>query len=116
MARRPTTRCTKCHQLATNQGRCDNHQRKPWENKSANSQALTGWERQAIRDQQLEREPTCRVCGTTENLEPDHIIEIADGGHLTDPSNLQTLCHPHHAAKTRAAREARKTRKARARA
>ena len=32
----------------------------------------------------------------------DHITRLADGGHPTDPANLQTLCRVCHIAKTRA--------------
>ena len=42
--------------------------------------------------------PACAVCGTTSRLEADHIIPPKLGG--TDhPSNLQTLCRTHNAAK-----------------
>jgi len=34
----------------------------------------------------------CRICGSRENLEVDHIIPIAKGGKSTY-DNLQTLCH-----------------------
>ena len=34
----------------------------------------------------------CRICGSTRNLEIDHIIPIAKGG-KTKFDNLQTLCH-----------------------
>lgn len=34
----------------------------------------------------------CRYCGSTRNLEVDHIIPISKGGKST-PDNLQTLCH-----------------------
>lgn len=87
---------------------CPEHTRKPWEQRSANSRELSGRQRARFREQQLAREPQCRVCGTTEDLEADHIIEIADGGSATDPANGQTLCRPHHQKKTaRAAHDRR---------
>lgn len=89
---------------------CPEHTPKPWARKSANTTALTGRARQNFRTAQLAREPACRVCGATEDLEADHIVEIADGGSLHDPANAQTLCHDHHAAKTRAAARARAAR------
>jgi 5-methylcytosine-specific restriction endonuclease McrA len=48
-----------------------------------------------------EREPQCVRCGSTERLQVDHIIEVADNGSLYDPSNLQTLCADCHDAKTK---------------
>jgi 5-methylcytosine-specific restriction enzyme A len=37
----------------------------------------------------------------------DHIVELRDGGSLTDPSNGQCLCKSHHEIKTAAARKRR---------
>ncbi|MBO0596577.1 HNH endonuclease [Nesterenkonia sp. E16_7] len=101
------TRCY-CGARATHQGRCETHQRKPWANPSSNTSTLTRYQRQQIHDQQLAREPQCRSCGATEHLEADHIVEIADGGALTDPANLQTLCTDCHTIKTRQARANRR--------
>ena len=115
MPHRPPKRCTRCTQLATHQGRCDEHQRTAWENPSANSQALSGWQRTRLRDEQLAREPQCRRCQATTHLEADHIIEIADGGHPTDPANLQTLCTDCHADKSAEAKAARAARQRRTR-
>jgi 5-methylcytosine-specific restriction endonuclease McrA len=104
----PPTRCTEpgCGTLTTT-GRCPEHQRKPWANPSANTRTLTGAQRRTIKDQQLRREPRCRACHATTELEADHIIELADGGAIFDPANLQTLCHDCHAIKTAAARTER---------
>ncbi len=38
----------------------------------------------------------------------DHIIELADGGDLTDPRNLQLLCRSCNARKSNYSRQARK--------
>jgi 5-methylcytosine-specific restriction protein A len=114
MPNRIPTRCP-CGNLATNQGRCDQHQRKAWANKSANSTTLTGRQRQTLRDQALARDPRCQVCGETnvETLEYDHIIEISDGGSPLDPSNGWLLCTNCHKIKTAHARRARNQRKTR---
>lgn len=37
----------------------------------------------------------CRICGTTENLQVDHIIPVSKGGRTILP-NLWTLCAYHH--------------------
>ena len=59
------------------------------------------WRR--LRVLQLLREPLCRKCGeegfVEEATEVDHIIPKARGGR-DDASNLQSLCKPHHSAKT----------------
>jgi 5-methylcytosine-specific restriction protein A len=86
----------------TTLGRCPRHTRRPWEQPSANTRALTGRERAELRRRQLRREPQCRTCGSTTNLEADHITPIAAGGSLFNPENLQTLCDTHHKAKTAA--------------
>ena len=49
----------------------------------------------------------CAQCGSTDRLILDHIIERKDGGADLDPSNLEWLCHRHHAAKTAKARAKR---------
>jgi 5-methylcytosine-specific restriction protein A len=43
----------------------------------------------------------------TQGVIVDHIVEIQDGGDLTSPDNLQTLCRYHHALKTKAERKKR---------
>jgi 5-methylcytosine-specific restriction protein A len=113
MARRAPSRCTKCARLATRHGRCDDHQRQAWENPSANSQALTGSERRRLRAALINAGHTCAWCGTEDNLELDHIIEIADGGAPRDLENCQLLCEPHHEKKSRASDAARRQRKRR---
>lgn len=60
---------------------------------------------QTIRKAQLQREPLCRHCQAagrvTLALEVDHIRPLFEGGHPTDPANLQSLCVPCHQAKSR---------------
>ena len=46
-----------------------------------------------LREQILARDNhRCKHCGSTENLEIDHIVPISKGGKST-PDNLQVLCH-----------------------
>lgn len=61
----------------------------------------TLWKR--TRAAHRQQEPLCRECmkaGVTRLGDMvDHIVRIRDGGNPTDPSNLQTMCDPHHNAK-----------------
>ena len=51
----------------------------------------------------------CRACGrTSHKLECDHIVPLANGGGEWDVDNLQTLCAPCHANKTRLERRGRR--------
>ncbi len=64
---------------------------------------LQQWKR--VREMQLRREPFCCVCaalGDPDNLanQVDHIVPVARGGAPFNPSNLQSLCGPHHSIKT----------------
>lgn len=107
------SRCTQhCGRFATHKGRCEEHQRKPWENKSQHTLQIdkATWNRVSREHRRIE--PTCRVCGTTNGLTVDHITEIADGGALYDHGNLQTLCRQHHREKTEQAKKLRAARDA----
>lgn len=96
------TRCADpmCGRLATNRGRCDQHQRPPWQNPSANSRALTGNERNQWRKLIIKDDSRCENCGTTEQLEADHRIPISQGGARLDTNNGAVLCHSCHLEKT----------------
>ena len=54
------------------------------------------WDR--LRKRVLTEEPRCRECGTTEDLEVDHIVPTSRGGG-DERENLQTLCRQHNAEK-----------------
>jgi len=58
-----------------------------------------------IRAAQLRIEPLCRTCRglgrLVEATVVDHVIPISIGGEPLELSNLQSLCKPHHDAKTR---------------
>ena len=51
----------------------------------------------------------CMACGSTKELQLDHIVPLADGG-LDELENTQLLCWPHHKAKTIADAKARRKR------
>ena len=98
MPNAPASRCS-CGRRATRRGRCEQHQ-PTWSTKSANAKTMTGAQRARFRAEQLAREPQCRACGSTERLEADHIIPIAEGGARFDAANGQTLCHDCHERKS----------------
>lgn len=105
------SRCTRqCGRIATRAGRCDEHQRKAWENTSKRNLTIDKglWAKVARKHKQ--REPQCRVCGTEDDLQVDHITEVTDGGSLYDAANLQTLCETHHDEKTALHRRLRDSR------
>jgi len=56
-----------------------------------------------VRQKVFERDNyACQKCGRRDkDMECDHIIPIALGGDMWGMDNLQTLCHEHHADKTR---------------
>jgi 5-methylcytosine-specific restriction protein A len=59
----------------------------------------------ALRKLHLAEEPNCRMCARlgkeTAARMVDHIEPVSDAPHRRlDPSNLQSLCWPHHNSKT----------------
>ena len=44
-------------------------------------------------------EGKCRICGSTKDLQYDHIIPWSRGGSSTDPDNIQLLCGYHNRLK-----------------
>ncbi|MCQ4119873.1 HNH endonuclease [Rhodococcus sp. FXJ9.536] len=64
--------------------------------------------------QQLEDHPICQAPGCRRLAsQVDHIVNLASGGDRYDRANLQSLCGPHHEAKTLAeARAGRRRRTA----
>jgi len=111
MAKRAPSRCTQCPRLATNAGRCDDHQPRPWGNASANSRTLTGSDRARFHAEVMrDADYRCAWCGMPADI-ADHVIEIADGGNPHDPGNGQALCTECDKIKTRTAAKARAARR-----
>ena len=109
----PPTRCTYpgCGQLSTHAGRCDTHQRPPWQMPSQHTQKIDTSKWMKVRALALYRDHgQCVACGAPAT-EVDHITEVADGGDLYSLSNCQSLCHSCHAAKTQRERRARAARR-----
>ncbi|RGJ41691.1 hypothetical protein DXD60_07595 [Bifidobacterium adolescentis] len=95
MPTRPQARCTYsgCSRKATHQGRCDQHQRKPWQNISAHTRKRSKYKTQwnHVRAERLKLEPNCRRC-SRKGTNVDHIIPVGAGGAFLDINNTQTLC------------------------
>lgn len=91
--------CSKpgCPKDATNKGRCDRHQPKPWTRKSKTSQVTKDprWQRARTRALQQARH-RCARCRSRTNLEVHHKQPVASGGAHYDQTNLQVLCHDCH--------------------
>ncbi|MEU1159002.1 HNH endonuclease signature motif containing protein [Streptomyces sp. NPDC005918] len=109
----PPTRCTdpECHEYATHNGRCDNHQRTPWagrEDKAARYGISSGrWA--TLKRKVIARDHGCCYrCGADQGDTPedtfvlDHVIPISEGGARTDLDNLGLLCPSCDVTKSRA--------------
>lgn len=94
--------------MATYDGRCETHRRKPWANTSRRNQVLNPTTWTTVARLYLSTHPACRACGSTESLQVDHITEIADNGAPYEDANLQTLCDTCHIRKTREAKKLRR--------
>lgn len=96
----PPTRCSdpECHELTT-QGRCEQHQRKAWANRSKawGKGSTRRW--RELRARVLDDEPDCRRCGRP-STEVDHIRPLSEGGSKWDRANLQALCADCHDVKS----------------
>ncbi|MEU3826462.1 HNH endonuclease [Streptomyces sp. NPDC029080] len=100
MPEAPPTRCSEpeCHELTTH-GRCEQHQRRAWANRSTSwgSGSTRKW--RAARRRQLDAEPDCRRCGERAT-QVDHIVPLSEGGSKWDPANWQSLCGACHDIKS----------------
>jgi 5-methylcytosine-specific restriction endonuclease McrA len=65
----------------------------------------SGWKWSRIAATIRQRDRACRWCGTTLNLDVDHVVEVRHGG-TDDLSNLVALCADCHARKTAATQRA----------
>jgi 5-methylcytosine-specific restriction endonuclease McrA len=95
----PSARCRGCHRLQDRPGLCSACRAgDPGRGKRIyNSKAWA-----LLRDQVLSEEPVCRHCRRGGFLEVDHIVPVLVAPRLAlVRSNLQALCPPCHATKTR---------------
>ena len=109
MATKPLRPCRYpgCYRLVPG-GYCDEHRPK----ERPRSQEAQAWrwmyqtpEWQALRSEQLLREPWCRECAKhgvrTRATDVDHIVDHKGRWDVfTDAGNLQSLCHSCHSRKT----------------
>lgn len=51
-----------------------------------------------LRDAAIRKQPWCTACGSSDNLQGDHVIPVSRGG-LTLPGNVQVLCRSCNARK-----------------
>lgn len=100
----PQGRCTTpgCGEMATQHGKCERHQRKPWEQPSQHTLQMDSAREKKWRRQVRENaNSVCEQCGRyAPRGQADHIIAIGDQGALYDPANGQWLCYPCHKTKT----------------
>lgn len=117
-----------CAEYAVKDSRCASHPRRAWQGKQG-KQGTYGGRWPQVRKRHLADNPWCAMrpevlTGSVDGVsqlalsgdvidsvqceviaaEVDHIISMTDGGARLDPGNLQSLCRPHHHAKTAADR------------
>lgn len=110
MPTRPPSRCTnphpRCRDTAVIDGRCEQHQRPAWRNRTKWSErygmSWDTWLR--LCKQVMERdERRCYICGGDGADQVDHIVPISEGGSQRDLGNLAAIHEePCHKAKSQA--------------
>ena len=107
----PPSRCTdpECRALATNRGRCDNHQPKPWAGRARKQDryGISSGTWRSLKRQVARRDNgCCHVCGREadegETYDLDHKRPISQDGSPRDLDNLGLICPDCHAIKSRA--------------
>ncbi len=124
MASKPLRPCLHpgCRTLVRN-GYCDKHKPRDADRRSAESRQWHGWYSTKLwtddlRPAQLLRERWCCECAKhgrrTRATDVDHVVpHNGDWQLFTDRSNLQSLCHACHSAKTMAESKAKQSRNGR---
>lgn len=90
----------RCPNPAEYRGRCRPHSRARERQTHPNKTVYNSARWRNTRRKQLHHHPLCAVCGHLAT-DVDHIQPIEHGGAVWSPTNLQSLCASHHAAKTR---------------
>jgi len=88
-----------CPDIAVAGGRCQKHQRVPWEGR----RGFEGYQGDYLkaRRQTLKEEPVCQICGINPSTTTDHIVPKGQGG-SNDRANLRGLCARCHARRSQA--------------
>ena len=82
--------CTVCRRRIPQGPRCSRHALKSPSNRAWREAGAAG-----VRQQVLDRDGACVDCGSTEDLEVDHLIPVSQGG-KTEPENQATRCADCH--------------------
>jgi 5-methylcytosine-specific restriction endonuclease McrA len=106
----PTRCCAEpgCPYPATGRGRCDLHRAEVrQQNRSPNDSFYSSKPWRMSRRKQLHDHPLCQYKQDGQECDAiadsvHHIIPIEDGGPRRAPSNLMSVCRPHHSAIHRA--------------
>lgn len=98
-----------CAELATNRGRCDEHQPAAWANRARKQDryGMSSGTMRALKKRVTARDnDTCYVCGRErqedETFDLEHITPISRGGSARDLDNLGLICAEDHAIKSKA--------------
>lgn len=108
MSGRIRRRCTgspTCPNPALAGGKCEDHARQADADRNARrAKSLEVYRSKRwrkLRALVLTERPYCQRDGCqAPATDVDHVRRIEDGGDPWNPSNLQSLCHPHHSEKT----------------
>jgi len=99
-----------CRNLAVNGAYCHEHKPAKAPKETDPFYLSVAWRR--FRNWFISKYPLCQKCleegRETPAVMVDHIIEIKDGGALTDEDNAMSLCHKCHNMKSAAERSRRK--------
>ena len=100
--------CVQCGAIS-DQSRCPEHRRKPWENSTRRERTVSGWEQQRRAERVMhQHDGVCHVCGRPGSDQVDHVIALEHGGSDTEENCRPIHSHPCHAEKTQ--REAQQAR------
>ncbi|WP_280265356.1 HNH endonuclease [Nocardia wallacei] len=101
MPTRPPRLCNKCRRPAPSGRRCICTPAWTGTNRYTGSGSTRRWRN--LRAAKLKDQPICEHPGCSALAsEVDHIEPVGTGGDRYDWTNLQSLCHTHHAEKTAA--------------